>query len=137
MLFASYQTRTAPSALSSKPQSGTATPLPSTSTSTAHASTLSGKVIPLEPTSTSTGAATPEDPTNNNPLNAKNVVRVPGGKKPWETVRENPVDEYWEKRDGKIQREKGKNGCRCGPKSMCDYCMPLEVSTFLSLSPHS
>ncbi|GAA5975266.1 hypothetical protein JCM5350_000215 [Sporobolomyces pararoseus] len=126
LLFASYQTRTAPSALSSKPQSGTATPLPSTSTSTAHASTLSGKVIPLEPTSASTGAATPKDPTNNNPLNAKNVVRVPGGKKPWEGVKENPVDEYWEKRDGKIQREKGKNGCRCGPKSMCDYCMPLE-----------
>ncbi|GAA5967365.1 hypothetical protein JCM3765_000502 [Sporobolomyces pararoseus] len=128
LLFASYQTRSTPSALSSRPHSGTATPLPSTSTSTStplHASTLSGKVIPLEP-ETATNAATSSPDITNHPLNAKNVVRVPGGKKPWEGVKENPVDEYWEKRDGKIQREKGKNGCRCGPKSMCDYCMPLE-----------
>ena len=49
-------------------------------------------------------------------------------------MKEDKVDEYWEKMDGKIHRPKGKNGCRCGPKSMCDYCMPLEVSR---LSSHS
>ncbi|KAK4055592.1 nuclear protein localization protein 4 [Microbotryomycetes sp. JL201] len=48
------------------------------------------------------------------------------GKRPWEAVQEDKVDEYWEKQDGKIPRPKGKDGCRCGPKSMCDYCMPLE-----------
>ncbi|GAA6004963.1 hypothetical protein JCM11491_002291 [Sporobolomyces phaffii] len=116
LLFASYATRTAPSALSSRPDSGATTPNPAASSS--HAATLSGKIVPLE-----SNAVSDPSPV---PSTSANVVRVPGGKKPWENVKENPVDEYWEQRDGKIPREKGKNGCRCGPKSMCDYCMPLE-----------
>ncbi|GAA5892590.1 nuclear protein localization protein 4 [Sporobolomyces salmoneus] len=121
LLFASYQTRSAPSALSTRPQSDATTPQASSSSS--HGATLSGKPVPLDPSSSSSSNDQPVPSTST----AKtNVVRVPGGKKPWEEVKENPVDEYWEKRDGKIAREKGKNGCRCGPKSMCDYCMPLE-----------
>ncbi|KPV77506.1 uncharacterized protein RHOBADRAFT_31231 [Rhodotorula graminis WP1] len=78
LLFASYKPKTAPSALSSAPASGAATP-----------------------------------------------ARV-GAHRPWEGVEEDPVDVHWEQRDGKIPRPKGQHGCRCGPKSMCDYCMPLE-----------
>lgn len=43
------------------------------------------------------------------------------------------MDVYWEKQDGKIERKKGEDMCKCGPKSMCDYCMPLEVSLLPSL----
>lgn len=48
-------------------------------------------------------------------------------KKPWELVKEDPVDTYWEKQDGKIRRSKDSRMCRHGDKSMCDHCMPLEV----------
>jgi len=53
--------------------------------------------------------------------------RVAGGPKPWESVVEDEVDTYWEARNGQIERKKGVDGCRCGPKGMCDYCSPLEV----------
>ncbi|GAA6062563.1 hypothetical protein JCM10212_004876 [Sporobolomyces blumeae] len=120
LLFVSYQDRAARSALSSHPVSGTATPSATTSGPT-HASTLSGKQVPLEPSlepvaSTSSAGST----------QATGDRRVPGGRKPWEEAKEDDVDVYWEAQDGKIPRPKGKNGCRCGPKSMCDYCMPLE-----------
>lgn len=52
---------------------------------------------------------------------------VRGGKKPWEEAEEDEVDKYWKKQDGKIIRKKGTDLCQCGPKAMCDYCMPLEV----------
>jgi nuclear protein localization family protein 4 len=57
-----------------------------------------------------------------------------GGKKLWElaAANEEEVDKHWETKDGKIPRKKGMGGCQCGPKSMCDYCMPLEVSLVLS-----
>lgn len=52
-----------------------------------------------------------------------------GASKPWEDAKEkeDKVDKYWEKRDGKIARKKGQDMCKCGPKAMCDYCIPLEV----------
>jgi nuclear protein localization family protein 4 len=49
--------------------------------------------------------------------------------KPWETVVEDPVDQYWEAKDGLIQRKRDRM-CRHGDKSMCDHCMPLEVCLF-------
>ncbi|POY73659.1 hypothetical protein BMF94_3194 [Rhodotorula taiwanensis] len=127
LLFASYKQKEAPSALSSRPDSGTATP----ATQTVHASTLSGKVVPVEvaraPTAStsaagpSTSAAGPSTSLDN----GSNDKRT-NGTKPWESAKEDPVDLYWEAKDGKIPRPKGQHGCRCGPKSMCDYCMPLE-----------
>lgn len=47
-------------------------------------------------------------------------------KKPWETVVEDPVDQYWRSRDGKIPRGRDSHFCKHGPNAMCDHCMPLE-----------
>ncbi|GAA5970520.1 hypothetical protein JCM11641_007337 [Rhodosporidiobolus odoratus] len=114
LLFVSYTPRTAPSALSSAP-SGSSTPLPPAQPT---ATTLSGKVVPVE---ASTSASAPSTSVSN----ASNDKRAVGSK-PWEEVKEDAVDTHWEQKDGKIARQKGQHGCRCGPKSMCDYCMPLE-----------
>lgn len=48
--------------------------------------------------------------------------------RPWETAKEDPVDIYWESKDGMIARPKDARFCRHGYKAMCDHCMPLEVS---------
>ncbi|KAG8994233.1 nuclear protein localization protein 4, partial [Tulasnella sp. 427] len=47
-------------------------------------------------------------------------------KRVWETVKEDPVDDYWRARDGKIPRARDTQFCKHGPNGMCDYCMPLE-----------
>ncbi|KAH8120614.1 polyubiquitin-tagged protein recognition complex, Npl4 component, partial [Phellopilus nigrolimitatus] len=46
--------------------------------------------------------------------------------RPWELVKEDPVDEYWRQRDGKIPRSRDARFCKHGANAMCDYCMPLE-----------
>lgn len=49
-------------------------------------------------------------------------------KQAWKDVVEYDVDVILEKDDGKIPRKRDGKFCRHGDKSMCDYCMPLEVS---------
>ncbi|KZW02624.1 polyubiquitin-tagged protein recognition complex, Npl4 component [Exidia glandulosa HHB12029] len=47
-------------------------------------------------------------------------------KRIWDTVKEDPVDDYWRARDGKITRGRDARFCKHTANGMCDYCMPLE-----------
>ncbi|KAI0935907.1 hypothetical protein AcV5_004194 [Taiwanofungus camphoratus] len=46
--------------------------------------------------------------------------------RPWESVKEDPVDVYWRTQEGKIPRGRDARFCKHGANAMCDYCMPLE-----------
>lgn len=48
------------------------------------------------------------------------------GKRPWESVQEDPVDVYWRSQGGNIPRGRDARFCKHGINAMCDYCTPLE-----------
>ncbi|KAK7694263.1 hypothetical protein QCA50_001443 [Cerrena zonata] len=57
---------------------------------------------------------------------ASHIQSDPNSQRPWESVKEDSVDEYWRSNDGKIPRKRDSRFCKHGANAMCDYCMPLE-----------
>ena len=85
---------------------------------------LNGNTVALHPNgATLSGdvpmSSTPDVPEPSSPVIPQKRARGP--------VKQDAVDDFLEKQDGKIPRKRDPKMCKHGPKGMCDYCMPLEV----------
>ncbi|KAK0554806.1 nuclear protein localization protein 4 [Tilletia horrida] len=76
--------------------------------------------------STSASSSAMAVPPSSNTKAALEPNKGAKSKNAWDDVKEDAVDVFLEKQDGKILRPKDSRFCRHGDKAMCDYCMPLE-----------
>ena len=127
MLFLSYKAENAEETPAEAPSSS------STSTQQRTAQTLSGKtvVIPAaEPDLHSAPTGAQGDRSGNATISGGPDERALA--KPLfdlSKIKEMSVDIFWRAKNGKISRNRDEKMCKHGAKGMCDYCMPLEVST--------
>jgi len=127
MLFLSYKAENAEETPAEAPASS------STSTQQRTAQTLSGKtvVIPAaEPDLHSAPTGAQGDRSGNATISGGPDERALT--KPLfdlSKIKEMSVDIFWRAKNGKISRNRDEKMCKHGAKGMCDYCMPLEVST--------